>query len=108
MKTDPNIRIAPENPINSANFFDVIFKRYNIKRSTSESMIASQWRDIVGPELAEISKFGSLKNGILTVFCDNGSQATLFRMNKSEVIKNIQSVFPELVINKVNIRVKVA
>lgn len=107
MKTDPNQRLEPENPTSSEKFFDVIFKRFNIDRSTPEAMISSQWNQIVGDNLASISKFGSLKNGVLTVFCDNGSQATLFRMNKSEVIKNIKAVFPEININKINIRVRV-
>lgn len=107
MKTDPNERLEPENPTSSKQFFDVIFKRFNIDRSAPEAMIASQWAQIVGDNLAKISKFGGIKNGELTVLCTNGSEATLFRMNKNEVIKNIKSVFPELNINKINIRVKV-
>lgn len=108
MKTDPNKRLEPEKPISSEKFFDVIFKRLNIERNTTESMISSQWSQIVGENLGSISKFGSLKNGVLTVICENGSQATLFRMNKAEVIKNIKAVFPDININKINIRVKLA
>lgn len=105
MKNDPNKRLEPENPTSSEKFFDVIFKRFNIDRSSPEAVIASQWNQIVGDNLSSISKFGSLKNGSLTVFCQNGSQATLIRMNKTEIIKNIKSLFPEVIINKLEVRI---
>lgn len=97
--------MAPENPVNSTLFFKDILGRLKIDLNSPEHVLANQWEAIVGENLAHTSKFCSIENNVLKVKCTNACAASLFRMNSSEIIKKVNSIFPEININKINVRV---
>ena len=97
--------LSPEDPVNSTFFFKDILNRLKIDLNSPEHVLSRQWADVVGANLATSSRFCSIENNVLKVKCTNSSSAALFRMNSSEVIKKVNSLFPELNIIKVNVRV---
>lgn len=97
--------LSPEDPVSSTVFFKDILNRLNIDLNAPEHVLSSQWAQIAGENLANISSFCGIENGVLKVKCTNSSTASLFRMNSREIIKKINSIFPELNIIKVNVRV---
>ena len=46
------------------------------------------------------------KEGVLYVVCDNAAKAGITRLNSREIIKLVNTAFPEFNIKKINIRVK--
>ena len=97
--------LSPEDPVSSKIFFNSILERLKIDLNSPEHILSNQWAVIVGDNLAKSSSFCGIENKVLKVKCTNSSTASLFRMNSREVIKKINSIFPELNIIKVNVRV---
>ena len=104
MKDKDNISLCPEDPVTSTLFFNRILERFKIDLNSPETQLASRWGDIVGSSLGSMCSFKSISNGVLTVVCSHPAHATAVRMNKTEMLKNIKSVFPQLEISKIIIR----
>ena len=98
--------LSPEDPQDSSVFLEGVLKRHNIDMSSPERQILLQWENIAGKALAQGSVCTDLKNGTLFVTCENSAKASLIRLNKAEIIKNITAVFPEVKVSKINIRLK--
>lgn len=98
--------LASEDPVKSTVFMDKILKRFNIDLSSPESQVSANWALIVGSNMSSLCSFGSLKDGILTVFCTHPTHASAVRMNKNEILKNIKSIFPELKVTKLEVRIR--
>lgn len=101
--TDPNKPLAPEDPVSSKVFIDKILSKFKINLGSSQTQLVSQWNNILGP-MAQLCSFVSLKNGILTVSCSHPAKASAVRMNKNEIIKSINGVFPELEIRQITVK----
>jgi len=96
----------PEDPEDSAFFLNRVLERMDIDLSAPDSQIVIQWESIVGEHVAKHCKYSGHRNGILYVVCDHGAHAGIVRLNKGEMIKKINAVFPEFDIKNINIRVK--
>ncbi len=96
----------PEDPAESSYYLDRVLKRMDIDLMSADSQIVIQWENIVGAHVAQHCKYSGHKDGILYVVCDHGAHAGIVRLNKREMIKKINAVFPEFDIKNINIRVK--
>ncbi len=97
--------LSPEDPVSSTVFFKDILDRLKIDLNSPEHVLSSQWSVIVGENLAEVSSFCGLKNNVINVKCTNSSTAALFRINSKEIIKKINTIFPEANVTRVHVRV---
>ncbi len=97
---------SPEDPESSAFYLNRVLERMDIDITAPESQIVIQWENIVGEHVAKHCKYSGHRNGILYVVCDHGAHAGIVRLNKGEMIKKINAVFPEFDIKNINIRVK--
>lgn len=100
---DRNERLSPEDPVSSAVFFRKILDKFQLDFNSPSRVISRQWKEIVGEHLACCASFASIDKSVLKVKCKNGSSATLFRMNSSEVLKKINCMYPELQLTRVNV-----
>ncbi len=106
MKAKDNYtRIAPEDPIQSKAYFDQVLKRHRIELESSESQIKITWKVIAGETLGSISECEKVSKGILYIKCHHPAHATTLRMNSRELIKKASSVFPDLEITKIRVRI---
>lgn len=99
---DYNKPLAPEDPVSSKVFIEKILNRFNKNLDSSENQLSSQWKTVAGP-MAELCSFVSLKDGVLTVSCPHPAKASAVRMNKTEMIKCIKGVFPDLEVKQVKV-----
>lgn len=104
-KKDNYESLSPEDPEDSGVYIDKIFKRFGINIDSPEVQLNIRWADIVGPELAKEIFYEKISNGILFVICRNSSYASFVRLNSNDIIKKINSAFPELNIKKIILRV---
>lgn len=105
MKDKDHEPLCPEDSVASTYFLEKIMEKYKINLNAPENLLAVQWENILGSTFSNTCSFHSLKDGVLTVLCSHSAQAAGVRMNKNEIIKKIKSVFPELDIRKINIRI---
>lgn len=96
----------PEEPQDATVYLDRVFERLKIDINSPEYALFLQWPAIVTEFTATHCRCAGCRNGILYVVCDNHSQAELTRLNGREIMKRVNSAFPELDIKKINIRVK--
>lgn len=106
MKSDFYEHSRLEDPADSSFFLNKVLDRINIDLMSPDSQIVIQWENIVGSHVAKHCKYRGHKDGILYVVCDHGAHAGIVRLNKGEMIKKINAVFPEFDIKNINIRVK--
>ena len=67
----------------------------------SESLVAQQWSDIVGPTLAEHAHILNISEGVIHVQCDSTAWATELRRMRSQVITRIREHHPEAHIEEI-------
>lgn len=103
---DLHNRISPQDPEGGSSYLDKFFEYHHIDFSVPEKQIILRWKDLAGPDMAEYSKCNGVSNGTLFVVCKNQAQASLVRLNKRELMKNVCAAFPELNINKISVRVE--
>lgn len=98
--------ISPEDPQDSSKYFEQVFKRLNIDLNDPKRQLSLQWESFVPENFKGHTVFkGVFENSILVV-CDHPSYVTLFKMTKGEVLKKIKTTFPELGIEKINVKLK--
>lgn len=105
MKDKYHEPLRPEDPVRSTQFLDNILRRYDIDLTSEKGLLSMQWKNIAGPDFCDVSSFRSIENGVLTISCRNASYAAALRLNKNEIIKKINTIFPQIVIEKVIILV---
>lgn len=98
-------RISPEDPIKSKSYFDQVLKRHHINLDSSESQIRLTWPLIAGESVAAVSECEKVVNGVLYLKCHHPAHATSIRMSSGELIKKVNSVFPDLKITKIRVRI---
>ena len=96
-------RLEPEDPVKSEEYIKVILERYHIDPEKPEYQLTSHWKDIVGDSIAAISVCSGCKDGIAEVKCGHPAQIQLLKINKREILKNIESMLPELKIKDLKI-----
>ncbi|MCR5761081.1 MAG: DUF721 domain-containing protein [Sphaerochaetaceae bacterium] len=106
MKVKDNYnRLAPEDPVKSNSYFDQVLKRHHIDLDSSESQIKLTWSLIAGETFASVSECEKVSNGTLYIKCKNPSYAASLRMSSRELIKKVNSVFPDLKVTKIRVRI---
>lgn len=98
--------LPKEDPVSSQRYLDQILERFDIDLNDPINRIILKWKTIVDPSIAAHSVCQGYKNGTLYIICDHPSRASYIRMNSKELIKTIQSVFPEVELKKIVTRVK--
>ena len=98
-------RLAPEAPVDGAFYIDKILEKFGIDINTPEAQLNFRWVDVVGEELAKVISYEKVKDGVLNIACKNPSVATYVRLNSKDIIKKIDSAFPELEVKKIAVRV---
>lgn len=96
--------ISPEDPEKSSVFFDSVLKRLNINLNDPKRQLSLQWDNIVGDNFKGHCKFNGIGDGIVFVVCDHPSYVSMFKMNSKEILKKIQTTFPELNVLKVSVK----
>lgn len=96
----------PEDPQDATVYLDRVFERLKIDIKSPEYSLSVQWPSVVTPYIAQHCRCTGCKDGVLYLVCANQSQANLTRLNSTEIIKRVNSAFPEFDIKKINIRVK--
>ena len=105
-KTEENERISPDVPIAGGAYIDKIFEKFGIDISSPEVQLNLRWADIVGKELVKSIGFDKLADGVLSVVCKSASIASYVRLNSNDIIKKVNSAFPELEVKKLSVRVQ--
>ena len=105
-KKDENERISPDVPIEGGAYIDKIFEKFGIDISSPEMQLNLRWADIVGQDLSKSIGFDKVKDGVLSVVCKSASIASYVRLNSTDIIKKVDSVFPELEVKKLLVRVQ--
>ncbi len=104
-KKDNYETLSPEDPADSGVYIDKIFERFGINIDSPEVQLNIRWLDIVGPELSKEIFYEKISNGTLFVLCRSSSYASFVRLNSKDIIKKVNSAFPELNIKKIILRV---
>lgn len=99
-------RISPEVPIESGAYIDKVFEKFGIDVNSPEVQLNIRWKDIVGEELSKVIGFEKIAENTLGVVCKSASIASYVRLNSSDIIKKVDSAFPELEIKKISVRVQ--
>ncbi|MCR4675759.1 MAG: DUF721 domain-containing protein [Sphaerochaetaceae bacterium] len=102
---DSHRHLCPEDPLDSKVFFDQVLKDLRIDMNSSENQLKLTWKMITGEQIGSMSRCENIKNGTVYVECTHPASAAGIRMNSRELIKKINSVFPDLNINKIRVRV---
>lgn len=106
MKVKDNYsRISPEDPTTSKVFFDEVLKRHRIELESSDNQIKLTWKLIAGEAFGSISECEKVSKGVLYLKTHHPAHATNLRMNSSELIKKVSSVYPDLKITKIRVRI---
>lgn len=105
-KRDPYDKYQPRNPISSVYFLEKTLKKLHINLKSAYARLILDWETIVGKEMAEHTQVCSLKKGILLLNCDHSSWATAFRFQEKHYIKLINSIYPNLKIRKISMKIK--
>lgn len=67
----------------------------------SESLVAQNWNEIVGPLLAEHAHILDISDGVIHVQCDSTAWATELRRMRGQVITQIREHHPEAHIEEI-------
>jgi hypothetical protein len=104
-KKDNYEALSPEDPVEGGVFLDEIFKRFGIDLSSTEAQLNLRWSDIVGSDLSKVIFYEKIADESLFVTCKTASYASFVRLSSNDIIKKINSAFPELNIKKLMVRV---
>ncbi len=104
-KQDNYESLSPEDPVKGGVFLDEIFERFGIDINSPESQLNLRWSDIIGAELSKVIFYEKIVNDILFVVCKSASYASFVRLNSNDILKKVDSAFPELKIKKIMVRV---
>ncbi len=104
-KKDNYKTLSPEDPADSGVYIDKIFERFGININSPEVQLNIRWSDIVGTELAKEIFYEKISNETLFIICKSSSYASFVRLNSNDIIKKVNSAFPELKIKKIFLRV---
>ncbi len=99
-------RIEPEDPVTSADFLKQILDRYHIDFNNPARHIISQWKELAGPAIGNYSECVGYSKGVIEVVCSHPAYLQLVKMSKKEILKNVNSVFPELKVTDMRVSVK--
>ncbi len=105
-KTDNYQALANEDPVSGSVFLDQVMDRFNIDLKDPVNQMMLRWKDIVGEQIAQHTRCERFSDGVLYLICDHPSRASYIRMNRSELIKRVTGVFPEVDLKKIVTRVK--
>lgn len=105
IQKDKYTPIAPEDPVYGNIFVDQVLKRFGINPNEPATQLAMRWNDIIGNEFSKNVFFEKIDNQTVYISCDNPSLASYVKLNGNEIMKKIISVFPELDIKKIVVRV---
>lgn len=94
-------RIAPEDPKTGEIYFNQVLERFDIDLKDPENQLIMNWRKIVGDQMAEHCRCMGVQDKNLYVVCDHPSRASFIRLNAKEMLKNINTIFPELDLRKI-------
>lgn len=84
-------------------FIEGFLKKFSIDKNSPENRIISEWEQLAGKHISSISRCIGVKNKNLMVVCKNSSYSALVKLNRREILKNIQTAFPEIKINKISV-----
>ena len=98
--------VMPEDPEKSSVFLDGVLERLKINVRAPENQIVIQWKSIIPEYISQHCMCAGFKDSVLYVVCDNAAKAGITRLNSREIMKLVNSAFPEFNIKKINIRVK--
>ena len=104
-KRDNYESLSPEDPIESSVYLEKVFERFGIDINSPEVQLNLRWADIIGEELAKVISFEKIFNENLFIVCKSASYATYVRLNSNDIIKKIDSTFPELRVKKIIVKV---
>jgi hypothetical protein len=96
----------PDEPKKSSFFLDFVLKRLKINIRDPENQLVLHWNSLIPEYISQHCMCAGFKDSVLYVVCDNSSKAEITRLNKREIIKYVNTAFPEFNIDKINIRVK--
>lgn len=94
-------RLSPEEPVSSSLYLNEIVKHFNIDFNNPVHLIENSWVEIAGENFSKSVHFNFISDNTLYVKCKNSSVSHLFRLQGKEILKKINSLFPELHLNKV-------
>lgn len=104
-KKDNYETLSPEDPVDSGIYIDKIFERFGIDINSPEVQLKLRWADLVGADLAKIIIYEKILKETLFVVCKSASYASFVRLNSNDIIKKVDSAFPELKVKKLVVRV---
>ncbi len=105
-KRDNYKPLSSEDPVKGTVFMDQVLNKFHIDLNDPKGQLMIHWRTVVGEDLAEHVKFDRIDKGVLYVVCDHPSRAAFMRINASEVLKSIRSIYPELDLKKIVTRIR--
>ncbi len=107
-KSDKDVyeHVMPEDPEKSSLYLDSVLERLKINIKAPENQLVLQWKSIIPEYISQHCMCAGFKEGVLYVVCDNAAKAGITRLNSREIIKLVNTAFPEFNIKKINIRVK--
>jgi predicted nucleic acid-binding Zn ribbon protein len=107
-KTDRDVYepVMPEDPEKSSLYLDSVLERLKIDIHTPENQLVIQWKAVIPEYISQHCMCAGFKDSVLYVVCDNAAKAGITRLNSREIIKLVNTAFPEFNIKKINIRVK--
>lgn len=107
-KSDRDVyeHVMPEDPEESSVYLDGVLERLKINVRAPENQLIIQWKSVIPEYISQHCMCAGFKDSVLYVVCDNASKAGITRLNSREIIKLVNSAFPEFNIKKINIRVK--
>ena len=104
-KRDMYAPLSPEDPVYGSLFVDQVLMRFGIDPNEPSNQLAMRWHDIVGEEVAKHVFFEKVDGDAVHIACDNPSRASYMKINGNDVIKKIKTVFPELEVKRIQVRV---
>lgn len=104
-KRDNYESLSPEDPVDSGIYISKVFERFGIDINSPEVQLSIRWSDIIGSDLAKVISYEKIINGVLFVVCKNSSYASFVKLNSKDVIKKVDSAFPELNVKKLVVKV---
>lgn len=96
--------ISPEDPLSAQVYFDSVLKRLNIDLNDPKRQLLLQWNTLVGDNFKGHCVCSGIKEGTVFVTCDHPSYVSMFKMTSKEILKKIQTTFPELKVGKFSVK----
>lgn len=104
-KRDNYESLSPEDPVDSGIYISKVFERFGIDINSLEVQLSIRWSDIIGSDLAKVISYEKIVNEVLFVVCKNSSYASFVKLNSKDIIKKVDSAFPELNVKKLVVKV---